>query len=375
MSRIHLSPPDMSATERELLLAAFDANWVAPAGPDLAAFENEFCSAIGVDHAVALSSGTAALHLALMLVGVGVGDRVLVPTFTFAATANAVTYVGAEPVFVDSERSTWNIDPALVSESLDRAAAVGNPFKAVVTVDLYGQCADHQPILDACRRHRIPLIEDAAEAIGATWQGRPAGTFGDISVFSFNGNKAMTTGGGGMLVSSDPDLVDRARHLSTQAREPAVHYEHREVGYNYRLSNLLAAIGRGQLRRPPRMIERRGEIRAAYTTAFADVPDIGFNPIDPRGRSNNWLTVVVLPESEPHLPEKLITALAAADIEARPAWKPMHMQPVFTDREFIGADVASTAFARGVCLPSGSGMSESDVERVIAAALPVLTDG
>jgi len=365
----------MSTTERELLLAAFDANWVAPAGPDLAAFESEFCATIGVDHAVALSSGTAALHLALLLAGVGAGARVLVPTFTFAATANAVTYVGAQPVFVDSEQSTWNIDPALVSTALDRAAADGDPFKAVVTVDLYGQCADHQPILDACRRHRIPLIEDAAEAIGATWQDSPAGTFGDISVFSFNGNKAMTTGGGGMLVSSNPDLVDRARHLSTQAREPTVHYEHTEIGYNYRLSNLLAAIGRGQLRRLPRMIERRGEIRAAYKAAFADLPDIGFNPIDPRGRSNNWLTVVVLPESNPDLPAKLMTALAEADIEARPAWKPMHMQPVFSGREFIGADVASTAFARGVCLPSGSGMSDSDVERVIAAALPVLTDG
>ncbi len=375
MSRIHLSPPDMSTTERELLLAAFDANWVAPAGPDLPAFESEFCTTVGVDHAVALSSGTAALHLALLLAGVGAGARVLVPTFTFAATANAVTYVGAEPVFVDSEQSTWNIDPALVSTALDRAAADGDPFKAVVTVDLYGQCANHQPILDACRRHRIPLIEDAAEAIGATWQGSPAGTLGDISVFSFNGNKAMTTGGGGMLVSSDPDLVDRARHLSTQAREPTVHYEHTEIGYNYRLSNLLAAIGRGQLRRLPRMIERRGEIRAAYKAAFADLPDIGFNPIDPRGRSNNWLTVVVLPESNPDLPLKLMTALAEADIEARPAWKPMHMQPVFSGREFIGADVASTAFARGVCLPSGSGMSDSDVERVIAAALPVLTDG
>jgi len=365
----------MSATERELLMAAFDANWVAPAGPDLAAFETEFCATIGVDHAVALSSGTAALHLALMLAGVGPGDRVLVPTFTFAATANAVTYVGAEPVFVDSERSTWNIDPEIVSSALDQAAAEGDPFKAVVTVDLYGQCAYHQPMLEACRRHDIPLIEDAAEAIGASWQGSPAGTFGDISVFSFNGNKAMTTGGGGMLVSSDGGLVDRARHLSTQAREPAVHYEHKEIGYNYRLSNLLAAIGRGQLQRLPRMIERRREIRDAYTTAFGDLPGLGFNPIDPRGQSNNWLTVIVLPTSKPSLPGKLIAALSAADIEARPAWKPMHMQPVFSDRTFVGTNVAASAFAHGVCLPSGSGMSDSDIERVIAAALPVLANG
>jgi len=375
MSKIHLSPPDMSATERELLLAAFDANWVAPAGPDLSAFESEFCTTIGVDHAVALSSGTAALHLALILAGVGTGDRVLVPTFTFAATANAVTYVGAEPVFTDSESLTWNVDPTLVVDALDRAAAAGRPFKAVVTVDLYGQCADHDPMIAACHRHGIPLIEDAAEAIGATWNGRPAGSFGQTSVFSFNGNKAMTTGGGGMLVSSDQKLADRARHLSTQAREPAVHYEHNEIGYNYRMSNLLAAVGRGQLRRLPGMLDRRSKIRATYLAAFGHLSGVGFNPIDPRGHSNNWLTVITLPASRPSLPSDLIAALAAADIEARPAWKPMHMQPVFRGCEFIGSGVAADAFARGVCLPSGSGMSDSDIERVIAAALPVLADG
>jgi len=299
---------------------------------------------------------------------------VLVPTFTFAATANAVSYVGAEPVFIDSEPLTWNVDPALVADALDRAASAGRPFKAVVTVDLYGQCADHDPIVAACHRHGIPLIEDAAEAIGATWNGQPAGSFGQSSVFSFNGNKAMTTGGGGMLVSSDQKLVDRARHLSTQAREPAVHYEHQEIGYNYRMSNLLAAIGRGQLRRLPGMLDRRSEIRAAYLAAFGHLPGVGFNPIDPRGRSNNWLTVIMLPASQPSRPSDLITALAAADIEARPAWKPMHMQPVFRGCEFIGSGVAADAFARGVCLPSGSGMSDADIERVITAALPVLAD-
>jgi len=364
----------MSATERDLLLAAFDANWVAPAGPDLSSFEREFCETTGLQHAVALSSGTAALHLALILAGVGAGDRVLVPTFTFAATANAVTYVGAEPVFADSESLTWNIDPAIVSDALDRADSAGRPFKAVITVDLYGQCADHDPIIEACQRHGIPLIEDAAEAIGATWGGQPAGSFGQSSVFSFNGNKAMTTGGGGMLVSSNKSLVDRARHLSTQAREPAVHYEHREVGYNYRMSNLLAAVGRGQLRRLPDMLRRRAEIRAAYVTAFGHLPGVGFNPIDPRGHPNNWLTVITLPYSKPSKPSELIAALAAADIEARPAWKPMHLQPVYRDCEFIGSGVAADAFARGVCLPSGSGMTDTDVERVIAAALPVLAD-
>lgn len=370
--RIHLSPPDMSATERDLLLAAFDTNWVAPVGPDLDAFEAEFAARIGTDHAVALSSGTAGLHLALLTAGVGPGDVVIVPTFTFAATANTVRYLGADPWLVDSLPSTWNIDPQLVAEALSVAAAEGRRVGAVVTVDLYGQCADHPPIRSLCDHAGVPLIEDAAEAVGAVWGGAPAGSFGDVGVFSFNGNKAMTTGGGGMVVSTDEARISRIRHLSTQAREPALHYEHTEIGFNYRLSNVLAAIGRGQLRRLDAMLARRAEIRAAYETGIGALPGVTFNPLDSRGGPNHWLTVAVLGDEAATDPTGLIAALEAEGIEARPAWKPMHLQPVFAGARCFGGDVAAEAFARGVCLPSGSGLGPDDLARVIDTARDVL---
>ena len=373
MGRIYLSPPDMSTAERELLLSAFDANWVAPAGPDLAAFEREFAERVGVDHAVALSSGTAGLHLALLIAGVTPGDRVIVPTFTFAATANAVRYCDAEPVFVDSARSTWNVDPELLAAAVTDSLAAGQRVGAVVTVDLYGQCADHQPIREICDRHGIPLIEDAAEAVGATWEGRPAGSFGDMGVFSFNGNKIMTTGGGGMLVSETEELVARARHLSTQAREPVLHYEHTELGFNYRMSNLLAAVGRGQVRRLDHMMERRAGIRRRYEAELGGLPGVEFNPIDPRGVPNHWLTVAVLGDAATASPADLIQALAAVDAEARPAWKPMHLQPLYSAARTYGGEVAADAFERGVCLPSGSSMTDADVDRVITAARGVLS--
>ena len=373
MGRIYLSPPHMTATERELLLGAFDANWVAPVGPDLDGFEQEFAAALGLDHTVALTSGTAGLHLALLVLGVGPEDVVIVPSFTFAATANAVAYVGAEPWFVDSEATTWNADPDLITEALDAAAAAGRKVGAVITVDLYGQCADHGPIRAACDRHGVALIEDAAEAVGATWEGAAAGTFGDIGVFSFNGNKLMTTGGGGMATSSDPALIDRIRHLSTQAREPVLHYEHTEIGFNYRLSNVLAAIGRGQVRRLPEMLARTAEIRAAYEQGLGDLPGVSFNPLDPRGEANHWLTLAVLSPDARCTPAELIAALEAVDAEARPAWKPMHRQPVFEHHRMFGGAVADAAFAQGVCLPSGSSMTDDELARVVDAARAALT--
>ncbi len=368
MARIHLSPPDMSETERDLLLGAFDANWVAPVGPDLTAFEQEFAAAAGIQHAVALSSGTAGLHLALLVKGVQPGDVVILPSFTFAATANAVAYVGAEAWFVDSEPHSWNLDPSLVDEALAAAAAAGRRVGAVITVDLYGQCADHAPIRASAARHGVPVIEDAAEAVGASWEGAGAGSLGDVGVFSFNGNKLMTTGGGGMAVSADPEVAARIRHLSTQAREPVLHYEHTEIGFNYRLSNILAAIGRGQVRRLPTMLARTAEIRATYEAELGGLPGVTFNPIDDRGTPNHWLTIVVLGDDARCRPEQLIAALDAADAEARPAWKPMHRQPVFAAHRMFGGAVADDAFARGVCLPSGSSLTESEQDRVIAAA-------
>jgi dTDP-4-amino-4,6-dideoxygalactose transaminase len=276
--RIYLSPPDVTDVERKLLLEAFDSNWVAPVGPDLDAFEARCAELTGVRHAVALSSGTAALHLALIAAGVRRGDTVLVPSFTFAATANAVMYLGARPVFLDSTPETWNVDPQIVTDELRGRAVRGNLPRAVITVDMYGQCADYDPILDACDRYGVPLIEDAAEALGATYRGRAAGSFGRAGVLSFNGNKIATTGGGGVLVTDDGSIATQARHLATQAREPVAHYEHRTVGYNYRLSNLLAAVGRGQLQRLPRLIEARRATFEHYRAALGDLPGVTFQP-------------------------------------------------------------------------------------------------
>ena len=370
MDRIYLSPPDMAGRERELLLDAFDSNWIAPLGPHVDAFEKEFEALIGRPSA-ALSSGTAALHLALILVGVEAGDEVVVPTFTFVATANAVTYVGATPVFVDSEPATWNLDPDLLAELLaDRAAARRLPA-AVIAVDLYGQCADYDRILPLCEEYEVPLIEDAAEALGATWRGRPAGSFGQLAVFSFNGNKIITTSGGGMLTAGD-DLVERARYLSTQAREPAAHYEHSEIGYNYRLSNLLAAVGRGQLETLPAKVDACRAINDRYLQAFADLEGLSFMPHDPRGAPSCWLTVARIdPVAFGASNYDVWTALAAQNIEARPAWKPMHLQPVFAEVPRIGGAFAASVFADGVCVPSGPGMSTPEQDRVVEAIVEV----
>ena len=370
MPRLFLSPPDVGDDERASLLDAFDSNWIAPLGPHVDAFEEEFAAFTGMPSAAALSSGTAALHLALLLTGIGPGDDVIVPTLTFVATANAVAYVGARPVFVDSEPTTWNLDPELLEEELRERARMGRLPAAVLTVDLYGQCADYDAVLDSCARFEVPVIEDAAEAMGATYRDRAAGSFGRLGVFSFNGNKIMTTSGGGMLVAHDPELTRRARFLGSQARDDALHYEHSETGYNYRISNLLAALGRAQLRGLPARIERRREINRRYRDLLGSTPGIGFMPDDPRGRPTNWLTVATVDaEAFGATSREICAHLDTLDIEARPAWKPMHCQPLFRDAPVRGGAVAETIFRTGVCLPSGSAMTDADVDRVAVGLL------
>ncbi|MGM0577365.1 MAG: aminotransferase class I/II-fold pyridoxal phosphate-dependent enzyme [Myxococcota bacterium] len=371
MSRIYLSPPHMGGRERDLLLDAFDSNWIAPLGPHVDAFEREMAEAVGVEHAAALASGTAALHLALRLLGVGPGDDVVVPTLTFVASLNPVLYQGATPVLLDSERATWNMDPDLLAEELREAADRGRLPKAVIAVDLYGQCADYDALVPLCEEYGVPLVEDAAESLGATWRGRPAGSFGCMAALSFNGNKIITTSGGGMLVSDDEALVRRARHLSTQAREPVLHYEHAEVGYNYRMSNLLAAVGRGQLSALSERVAARRANFAWYSEAFADVPGIEMMPTEPRGESNRWLSVVLIDEEALGVgPETIRQHLAEQDIESRPVWKPMHLQPAFRGRfRLRGGAVAEDLFRRGLCLPSGSALTNTDRERIVRGIL------
>jgi dTDP-4-amino-4,6-dideoxygalactose transaminase len=356
--------------ERRLLLDAFDSNWIAPLGPHVDAFEREFAEAVGVRYAVALSSGTAALHLALEILGVGRGADVLTATMTFAATANAITYVGANPVFVDVSPATWTIDPELLDQELTARGQRGKQAGAVLTVDLYGQCADYARLEDVCRKHGVLLIEDAAEALGATYGEKKAGAFGECAAFSFNGNKIITTSGGGMLVSDRRDLVDRARHLATQARDPAPHYQHSDIGYNYRLSNLLAALGRGQLQSLPGKVARRRAVNDTYRRALQNAPGIDFMPEAHYGRSNCWLTcLTVAPEAFGATREDIRLALEAENIEARPLWKPMHLQPVFAGRAACGGSVAERLFERGLCLPSGSSLTPVEQSKVIDVVL------
>jgi dTDP-4-amino-4,6-dideoxygalactose transaminase len=370
MTRIYLSPPHMLGGERELLLDAFDSNWIAPLGPHVNAFEAELAARAGVGHAAALSSGTGGLHLALKLLGVGPGDRVVVPSMTFVATAHAVTYVGAEPVFMDSERRTWNLDPDLLETYLRASQAAGQLPRAVIPVDLYGQCADYDRLIPLCETYGVPLLEDAAEALGATWSGRPAGSFGAVAVFSFNGNKIITTSGGGMLVSDDEALVAHARKLATQAREPVAHYEHAEMGYNYRMSNLLAALGRGQLANLDAMLAARREHFQVYSEELGSLEGVEMMPIDPRGKPNHWLTALTIdPDAFGCDREAIRMHLESLDIESRPLWKPMHLQPVYAGSEMHGGDVVEDLFARGLCLPSGSSLRSEDRRRVIEGVL------
>lgn len=363
--RIFLSPPDVGERERQHLLASLESGWIAPVGPDLDAFESELAIHTG-RHVAAVSSGTSALHLALIVAGVNQGDRVLVSTLTFVATANAVTYVGAKPVFVDSDRSSWNMDPDLLAEALEDARRRGQRYAAVIAVDLYGQCADYERITAVCAEYEVPLIEDAAEAIGALYRERPAGSFGDLAVFSFNGNKMITTSGGGAFLADRKEWTDRVRFLATQARDRAVHYEHSEIGYNYRLSNLLAALGRAQLADLERRVEARRAHNAAYREAFEASSGIEFMPEAPGCRSTFWLTAMTIDPTVVGLTnEELRVHLETLDIESRPVWKPMHLQPLYGDCENIGGKVSAGLFDRGLCLPSGSSLSDSERQRVI----------
>ena len=364
--RIYLSPPCMLGRERELLLDAFDSNWIAPLGPHVNAFEEEFAQSVGMKHAVAVSSGTAALHLALKLLGVGRGDSVLTASFTFAATANAITYVGAEPIFIDSESFSWNLDPELLGQALEEGRNAGKQPKAVLAVDIVGQTADFGRIQQICREFEVPIIEDAAEALGATYEGRPAGSFGEIGCFSFNGNKIITTSGGGMLVTNRGQWADQARFLATQARDPAPHYEHSQIGYNYRMSNLLAAVGRGQLENLDQHVERRRAIFGRYEQQLGGLPGIEFMPELENSRSTRWLTVMTIdPVDFGASREDVRVALEDENIEARPAWKPMHLQPVFAHCKMYGGPVCEQIFEHGLCLPSGTELTEQQQSRVI----------
>jgi dTDP-4-amino-4,6-dideoxygalactose transaminase len=364
MARVYLSPPELSGSELARLGEALASGWIAPLGPEVDAFEAEVARKVAMPHAVALSSGTAALHLALLALRIGPGDHVWCSTFTFAATANAIAYTGATPVFVDSDRASWNLDPALLAAELDHAARGGKLPRAVIAVDLYGQCADLEPIVAACRRHDVWLIEDAAEALGATYRDRPAGSFGDLSILSFNGNKIITTSGGGMLLGTRKEWIDRARFLATQAREPVAHYEHKEIGFNYRLSNLLAALGRAQLADLDRRVEARRAINARYRAALGDLPGWSFMPEAATGRSTCWLTCATTGSRAER--DAVLARLAAEDIEARPLWKPMHLQPAFAACRAIGGAVSEELFDLGLCLPSGSSLAPSVIDRIVA---------
>jgi dTDP-4-amino-4,6-dideoxygalactose transaminase len=374
MTRIWLSSPHMGEDERRLVMEAFDTNWIAPLGPHVDAFEQELAEIAGVQHAAALSSGTAALHLALILLGVERGDDVLCSTLTFCASANPIVYLGARPVFVDAAASSFNVDPDLVEEELAERARQGRPMpKAFIGVDLYGEPADWDRLVSICAAHEVPVIEDAAEALGASYKGRPVGGFGRLGIFSFNGNKIITTSGGGMLVGDDEALIKKARFLATQARDPAPHYQHSEIGFNYRLSNVCAAIGRGQLRVLADRVAARRQVFARYRDAFADVPGLSFLPEPTFADGTRWLTVVMVDADEAGAtPDDIRLALAEDDIEARPVWKPMHLQPVFANASVRGGAVSESLFERGLCLPSGSSLSEADQTRVIDGVLVAL---
>lgn len=391
-AKIYLSSPHLGGDELRFVHEAFATNWIAPLGPHVDAFEREFCALLGPPvsdlrplasglrppssslHAAALSSGTAALHLALKLVGLQPGEEVFCSSLTFSASANPIVYEGGRPVWIDSERASWNLDPALLAEALADRAAKGRLPRAVIAVHLYGQCADLDPIAALCARYGVALIEDAAEALGAVYYGsRPPGTgvapgtIGKLGIFSFNGNKIITTSGGGMLVSGDEALIRKARFWATQARDPAPHYQHSEIGYNYRLSNVLAGIGRGQLHVLADRVNARRAVCAYYQQTLADLPGIAFMPEAPWNRCTRWLTCILVdPQACGTDREDIRLALEAENIEARPVWKPMHLQPVFARCAKFGGAVAEDLFNRGLCLPSGSNLTESDLNRVVA---------
>jgi dTDP-4-amino-4,6-dideoxygalactose transaminase len=355
----------MSGRELALIEEAFASNYIAPLGPMVDAFEREFAAYVGIPHALAVASGTAAIHLALRLAGVGPGDEVICATLTFIGNVAPVTYLGAQPVFLDVDPATWTLDVSLLEQQLAHARRRGRSPAAVLPTDLYGQSCDLDAIRELCARHGVPVVSDAAEALGARYKDRSIGAGAHAAAFSFNGNKIITTSGGGMLASSDPELIERARFLSQQARDPAPHYEHSMIGYNYRMSNILAAVGRAQLEVLDGRVQRKREIFARYRARLADLPGIEFMPEAAYGRSSRWLTVVVVDPSLFGCDREVVRlALEAENIEARPVWKPMHLQPVFAAAERLGGAVSERLFARGLCLPSGTQMTEDDIDRV-----------
>ena len=369
--RVWLSSPHLGEEETAFVEEAFRTNWIAPLGPHVDGFEREVCDYLGGGyHAAAVSSGTAAIHLGLVLLGVQPGDTVFCSSLTFVGSANPMLYCGARPVFIDSEPGTWNMSPAALECAFEWARREGRMPRAVIIVNLYGQSAQMQALCEICDRHGVAILEDAAESLGARYQGRASGTFGQVAIFSFNGNKIITTSGGGMLVSKDAKLVERARKLSTQAREPAPHYEHTEVGFNYRMSNVLAGIGRGQLKVLDQRVAQRRQVFTHYERALADIPGLQWMP-EPEGyHSTRWLTCFTLAGAQAsQRRDRLVRALERHAIEARPVWKPMHLQPLFQGTPFFphvpGQDVSADLFARGVCLPSGSNLTEAQIERVV----------
>lgn len=379
IKRIYLSPPHMTGREISYVQDAFSSNWIAPLGPHVDAFEKETAAYAGTRGTLALSSGTAAMHLGLKLLGVKAGDVVFCSSLTFSASANPIFYLGATPVFIDCDRETWNMSPAALRHAFEEAERIGRLPKAVVVVDLYGQSADYDPILELCTSYGVPVLEDAAEAVGAIYKGRKCGTLGRLGVFSYNGNKIITTSGGGMLLSDDVDLLAKARFWATQARDPAPHYQHSEIGYNYRMSNLLAAVGRAQLEVIEDRVAARRNIFETYRNALGDIPGISFMPEADFGRANRWLTVMLVDPQTGVAPADIMKALQEENIESRPVWKPMHLQPVFAEYPYFayedGGSVSDDLFARGVCLPSGSSLTEGEQERIVELLRPFLVKG
>lgn len=370
--RIYLSSPTMHGEEQKFIKEAFDTNWVAPLGPNVNAFEQEMADYVGIGHASALSAGTAAIHLALKTLGIGEGDVVLVSSLTFSASCNPIVYEKAIPVFIDSERDTWNMDPVALEKAFEKYPDA----KAVITVHLYGTPAKLDEIMEICNRHHVPLIEDAAESLSSTYKGKHTGTFGKVGVYSFNGNKIITTSGGGMLVSEDEELTKKATFLATQARDPARHYQHSQIGYNYRMSNITAGIGRGQLLHLEEHKTLKKAIYEKYKEAFSDIPEITLNPMNRDGDANCWLSCMTIDKKSSVTPDTVMDALEKENIESRPIWKPMHMQPVFAKYDFItasgsrldgqdGESVAEDIFARGFCLPSDIKNTPEDMEEII----------
>lgn len=371
--KIYLSSPTMHGEEQEFIKEAFDTNWVAPLGPNVNAFEKELADYVGISHASALSAGTAAIHLALRILGVGEGDVVFVPSLTFSATCNPVVYEKATPVFIDSETDTWNMDPVALEKAFEKYPGV----KAVIVVHLYGTPAKLDEIMEICEKNNVPLIEDAAESLSSTYKGKHTGTFGKIGIYSFNGNKIITTSGGGMLVSQEEEITRKATFLATQARDAARHYQHSHIGYNYRMSNIVAGVGRGQLLHLEEHKARKKEIYRQYEEAFADIPEISLNPLNKDGDANCWLTGMIIAKGCPVTPNEVMDALGEYNIETRPVWKPMHLQPVFADCDFItavgskkegtqGSDIAEDVFNRGLCLPSDIKNTKEDMELIIS---------